>query len=528
MQKALPKRLPSKGYRPMPIANERGIAGVSAIMKSRMGGREDGQLFTPKPELRNLADLLKNEAIPLNATRHTGATFHPEAYDRLLEGMGDASIITLGHSMFGADELHRERINLSKRIIEEKNISNIALEADYFDVMEINKYITGKIDENPLDTRVTSEADAANEEKFPLYAWPVRLWRNTHTLSFVRWLRQYNQDRPEERRVSIHGTDCYRTWFESARYVLQHIQRRDPENFPHFEVDYGFLKYKNLDHYQMGMARGIKSSRSDVAHAFHAMRRNYEKILRDPNASVARVDEEFDALMNALAIKDGEDIAFLMIEEDKLSNTQTMLSWNSRDSHMLNALKHIRSHSEAQFRRARLDRPVKTLYLGHMSHMLDESGAPRSMLGGMNMGEILRNEFGIENTFSVGFIPKSGIISASHQMNGNYENFEIKDPHFQSLEVSLDELEAVQNLYLLFRSNNPEVVVSDKNLKTFSNREMFIRCVGPIYNEVSEETAHFTQCTPGLAMDAVVAIGRVKPITPLDTYVSPQPQPEAQ
>src|SRR4051812_50007122 len=60
----------------------------------------------------------------------TGA---PEDYEPLLDLIGDARFVLLGEASHGTHEFYRERAQITKRLIQEKGFTAVAVEADWPD-----------------------------------------------------------------------------------------------------------------------------------------------------------------------------------------------------------------------------------------------------------------------------------------------------------------------------------------------------------------------------------------------------------
>src|SRR5256885_6920671 len=82
-----------------------------------------------------LADKLRNKAQPL-----TGASAD---YDSLLKMIGDARFVLIGEASHGSHEFYRERARVTKRLIEEKGFTAVAVEADWPDAYRVDRYVRG-------------------------------------------------------------------------------------------------------------------------------------------------------------------------------------------------------------------------------------------------------------------------------------------------------------------------------------------------------------------------------------------------
>ncbi len=80
---------------------------------------------------------VKREALPLR---------HDEMvdYDPLITLIGDARIVLIGEATHGTHEFYRERAQITKRLIEEKGFSAVAVEADFPDAYRVNRYVRGR------------------------------------------------------------------------------------------------------------------------------------------------------------------------------------------------------------------------------------------------------------------------------------------------------------------------------------------------------------------------------------------------
>ena len=105
--------------------------------------------------------------------------------DPLFERIGDednTKYVLLGEASHGTSEFYNWRIEITKRLIKEHKFSFIAVEGDWHDCYNVNRYVKGI----PLDY----EASNAYDVLYSFNRWP--------TWMFVEWLRKYNQKLPED------------------------------------------------------------------------------------------------------------------------------------------------------------------------------------------------------------------------------------------------------------------------------------------------------------------------------------------
>jgi erythromycin esterase-like protein len=68
-------------------------------------------------------------------------------YGPLIGRIGEARFALLGEASHGAHEFYRERADITKRLIEEKNFAAVAVEADWPDAYRLNRYVRGVSDD---------------------------------------------------------------------------------------------------------------------------------------------------------------------------------------------------------------------------------------------------------------------------------------------------------------------------------------------------------------------------------------------
>src|SRR5437870_2829584 len=83
-----------------------------------------------------VVEAVRAAAIPLRGT--------DAEYDPLLERIGDARFVLLGEASHGTHEFYRERARITRRLIQEKGFTAVAVEADWPDAYRVNCYVRGR------------------------------------------------------------------------------------------------------------------------------------------------------------------------------------------------------------------------------------------------------------------------------------------------------------------------------------------------------------------------------------------------
>jgi predicted phosphoribosyltransferase len=132
-----------------------------------------------------------------------------DADDALVDFLGDAQFVLLGEASHGTHEFYAERARITQRLIEEKGFDAVAVEADWPDAYQVNRFVRA------LSTDATAEEALRGFQRFPTW-----MWRNAVVLDFVGWLREHNDVAGEQgRKAGFYGLDLY-SLFRSIQEVI--------------------------------------------------------------------------------------------------------------------------------------------------------------------------------------------------------------------------------------------------------------------------------------------------------------------
>ena len=106
-------------------------------------------------------------------------------------------------------------MELSRKLIETKGFSFIAVEGDWPSCYEVNRYVKQYKDAKPSSREVM---EAFNR-------WPTWMWANEEVGELMDWLKQHNADKPMEQRVGFYGLDVYSLW-ESLEEIERYLQEK--------------------------------------------------------------------------------------------------------------------------------------------------------------------------------------------------------------------------------------------------------------------------------------------------------------
>src|SRR5438045_3544123 len=251
-------------------------------------------------------------------------------YDALLDVIGEARFVLVGEASHGTHEFYRERARITRRLIEERGFSAVAVEADWPDAYRVNRWVRGATDGRALD--------ALNDfKRFP--AW---MWRNSDVLEFIDWLRRHNDSLPANRqRVGFYGLDLY-SLNSSMSAVIGYLDKVDPEASQRARRRYACFDHFADDAQLYGYAATLGKSESCEGEVVEQLR-DLQRRAADYATRDGRVaeDEFFYAEQNARIARNAEQYYRSMFRGG-------VASWNLRDRHMAETLDALFEHLEAR------------------------------------------------------------------------------------------------------------------------------------------------------------------------------------
>jgi erythromycin esterase-like protein len=277
-------------------------------------------------------------------------TLHPitganSDYDPLIEQIGEARLVLIGEASHGTHEFYRERAQITKRLIQERGFTAVAVEGDWPDAYRINRYVQGE--------REDAEAieSLAGFKRFPTW-----MWRNADVLDFIGWLRSHNDALSfGVNKVGFYGLDLY-SLHASIEAVLGYLAKVDPEAAKRARYRYSCFDHFGEDTQAYGYAASFgltESCENEVVNQLVELGRRAADYARRDGRVAA--DEFFFAEQNARLVKNAEKYYRSMFRG-------SVSSWNVRDRHMAETLESLSTHL------AMLGQQAKVVVWEHNSH----------------------------------------------------------------------------------------------------------------------------------------------------------------
>jgi erythromycin esterase-like protein len=311
------------------------------------------------------------------------------------------------------------------------------------------------------------------------------MWRNADVLKFVRWLREFNAERPAGRRAGFYGLDLY-SLYGSMQAVIDYLDAVDAQAAERARERYAcFDRFgPDIEAYAQGAAYGMSAPcRSQVLDQLLELQRRTFGAAGD-----------FYAEQNARVVASAEEYYRTMLDRD-------VSSWNLRDRFMFETLLRLSSYIErTQQRRA------KIVVWAHNSHVGD---ARATSLGGgreLNIGQLVRQAHAAQSVL-IGFTTSAGTVTAASNWHGDAERKTVREPLPGSWEQLFHDA-AIGNFYLPLKSAAQRYPLL--------NGRMIERAIGVVYRPATEFYSHYFEARIAQQFDAVLHYDRTRAVEPLE------------
>jgi erythromycin esterase-like protein len=425
--------------------------------------------------MTKLTDAVRESAHPL-----TGS---PQDYDPLMDAIGDARFVLIGEASHGTHEFYRERAEITKRLIQEKGFTAVAVEADWPDAYRVNRYVRSISDD------ATSTDALAGFDRFPTW-----MWRNTEVVNFVDWLREYNNGLPENSiKAGFYGLDLY-SLNTSVEAVLNYLDKIDPEAAKRARYRYSCFEHFGEDTQSYGYAASfglIESCQKKVVSELIELQRRAGEYARQ-DGQVAE-DEYFYAEQNARLIKNAEEYYRSMFGG-------RVSSWNLRDRHMAETLDRLVAHLDKNGGR------TKVVLWAHNSHLGDARATEMGDTGELNVGQLVRERYG-RDAILVGLTTYSGTVTAASNWGAPAERKRVRPGLSGSYETLFHDTDLPRFLLNLRDRGKVATALRKRHLE---------RAIGVIYSPETERVSHYFQARLADQFDVVLHFDETRALEPLE------------
>ncbi|KRE55889.1 erythromycin esterase family protein [Paenibacillus sp. Soil750] len=410
-----------------------------------------------------IVEQLKKQAVRLNST---------DDLEVLIEAIGDKKYVLLGEATHGTSEFYKLRMELSRKLIETKGFSFIAVEGDWPSCYEVNRYVKQYKDAKPNASAVMEGFNR----------WPTWMWANEEVGELMDWLKKHNEDKPMAQRVGFYGLDVYSLW-ESLEEIERYLQeigtpeqlalaRKAFECFDSYE--------KEGQNYGVSAAFYGESCKDDVV-----------KLLKELHVKRVRYDEDseaaFSAELNALVAVNAEDYYSTMVKHDAES-------WNVRDRHMVEALRRLALHHGSD---------AKVIVWEHNTHIGDARATDMMTDGMINVGQLMREAHGEADVCAIGFGTYRGTVIAAKSWGAPMTTMQVPAAQQGSWEELMHRAGAYDQILLLSKED-----------PLLGHEVLGHRAIGVVYRPTSER-GNYVPSVMAQRYDAFVHVDESHALRPL-------------
>jgi erythromycin esterase-like protein len=394
----------------------------------------------------------------------------PVDLDPLLARIGDARIVAIGEASHGTHEYYAWRAALTRRLVEERGFSLVAVEGDWPDCDRVDRSV-----------RLRPGGAADPQEALDAIArWPTWMWANTDVVEFCRWLRGWNSARPATERAGFYGLDVY-SLRDSMHHVVDWLRDNAPEHLAQ-----GMAALRCFEPYGEDGADYAFASRfapppceQTVVDLLQELHRRRPGPGEDP-------DDRFSAERNAAVVVGAEEYYRSMIQG-------SAESWNVRDVHMTDTLDRLLEHTGG-----------KAVVWEHNTHVGDARATSMVEEGMVNVGQLLRERHGTDDVVLVGFGGHRGSVIAGSEWGAQMQPMSVPRARAGSVEALLHDELGTDALFIVPGERPP-----------WLSRRMDHRAIGVVYRPERERWGNYVSTVLGERYDAFLYLEETTALRPL-------------
>ena len=398
-------------------------------------------------------------------------------------GEDNVRFVLLGEASHGTYEFYSWRTEITKRLITENAFSFIAVEGDWPDCYNVNRYVKG----------MPNSAKSAYDVLYSFNRWPTWMWANREIVALIEWLKENNQELPDNEKVGFYGLDVYSLW-ESMEAVIEYLQKVNPaavktaiEAYRCFEP-YG----KSVEEYARATAFVPESCEDEVIDMLITLR---SKASKYNSGDLSIREEYFNAEQNAIVAKNAELYYRKMVK----GGTET---WNIRDTHMMDTLERLMDF---------YGKESKSIVWAHNTHIGDARETDMANAKMVNLGQLVREYATEKKVALVGFGTYKGTVIAAREWGEQMQRMIVPPAVNNSWDGVIHTLTGGNNTLMIFREhgkgkNKQEQITNDRKGQ---------RAIGVVYNPEYERYGNYVPTVLTRRYDAFVHIDKTHALRPL-------------
>ncbi|KAL3690668.1 hypothetical protein R1sor_004319 [Riccia sorocarpa] len=445
-------------------------------------------------------------------------------FENLRRAIGNARVVCIGEETHGTEEFYEIRAQITKYLMEKEGFDMVICEGDFPAFYDLHRYVRGtphsyRDVHGPGGKLAPPQRGATNvrEAMRRLRArYPVWMWYNMVMQDFVSWLKSFNEnlDSAGEKQnsrpaVGIFGMDIY-SMRDSAREVISYLEQADPELAMHARRHYEALSNFGYEPQLYGRALLGDRVESQKKQVVDTLMKLLEEGLRLSELT-GDGEEFFGAAENARVVKDAEEY----YRQSFTDITSGDVTWNIRDTAMVNFIDHALAQYDKQMAKTSSTKyRSRCVVWAHNSHLGDarsyvDASSRRRQPAQINVGQLVRERYGMADSFLIGQLMHSGTVRASLHWDGKDYVMDVNPSLPSSYEQLFHQVSvetADPGFGLILRSNSDGYVLSKEEEAARNALEdpKLERFIGVQYHQDTERYSHYMRCRMPAQFDAVI------------------------
>src|SRR5688500_4688164 len=417
-----------------------------------------GKRMVRESRTSEIANGIRQRALPLS---------DDSDLDPSVERIGNARYVLLGEATHGTSEFYTWRATLSERLIREKGFAFIAVEGDWPDCYQVNRYVKSYLE----------SGSSARDVLHAFERWPTWMWANREVVELAEWLHEHNRRLPSTRQVGFYGLDVYSLW-DSMTAVVSYLESVDPALARAARTAYRCFEPYAEDVQEYARATALVPTTCErEAVAVLAELRSTATEYREDGA-----DAYFNAEQNALVARNAELYYRTMVRGGPTS-------WNVRDTHMVETLERLMKHH---------GRDAKAIVWEHNTHVGDARFTDMARAGMVNVGQLVRQAHDADDVVIVGFGTHRGTVIAGAEWGAPMQRMRVPNAKPDSVEDAWREAGTGDGLLLFDGSDTGGVPGLDEPIGH--------RAIGVVYDPHHESWGNYVPTIVPRRYDAFLYI----------------------
>jgi len=435
-------------------------------------------LFTQSRQARAsyISQEIDSKSYPLDSTKDL---------DPLMERIGDAQYVLLGEASHGTHEYYTWRTAITKRLIEEKGFSFIAVEGDWPDCYRLNRYVKN----------YPAAGANAFEVLHAFNRWPTWMWANWEIVALAEWLHKHNKPLSLNQKVGFYGLDVY-SLGESLEAILDYLKKTDPHAYQ-----------TALDAVTCFEPYGFEGS--DYARHTHLVPASCETevidLLTEIRNKVTQYKTDHETVFST------EQNAHVAVNAEHYYRTMVKggpMSWNIRDRHMVDTLNRLMEFHGPK---------AKCIVWEHNTHIGDARATDMHKQGMINVGELVTEQHEDKGVVKIGFGSYKGTVIAARKWGDVMRKMQVPKGRPGSWEHLLHYAGEETN-HLLFTADWLDDPLFEQHIGH--------RAIGVVYQPEYEKYGNYVPSNMPYRYDAFLFIDETKALHPLHITPDGHQMPE--